>query len=221
MGTASFVFSRADGRELLSLMFVSIGVGIVYESDAAETVGRLVRDYGERAFRYAYRLTGNIDEAKELVQESYRRVLSNWDKYDPDQPLEIWFFAILRNFFLDGTRGYERRHVVSIDAPTNGEDESRPGSLCDRIADGEPGVEAILERLEDVELVRRTMERLSVDHRTVLALSMEGLDYGRIALVIGCPEGTVRSRVSRARAAFRAVLMERTDGAVPLAEANP
>ena len=165
---------------------------------------RFVREYGERAFQFAYRLTGNIEEAKDLVQESFYRVLRSWDRYDRSRSLEAWFFTILRHAFLDGRKRYERRHAVSLDRtvrPCGGEEAKTYEEL---LPDNEQTVLEGLERDEVAQEVRRTLDRLPYDHRVVLTLcDMEGHSYEEISKVLDVPVGTVRSRISRARLAFR------------------
>ncbi len=173
--------------------------------DTSSALERLVRDYGERAFQFAYRLTGNIDQAKEVVQETYYRVLKNWDKYDSSQPLENWFFSILRHVFLDCVRSCEHSRFLSLDAATEESEESALDALAD---DRDERILDALERQESAQAVKRALGRLTVEHRAVLTLcDLESMPYDQIAAVIGCPIGTVRSRVNRARSALRALLL--------------
>jgi RNA polymerase sigma-70 factor (ECF subfamily) len=164
---------------------------------------RLVTEYGERAFQFAYRLTGNAEDARELVQEAFYRVLRNWDGYDHNQPLENWFFTILRHLFLDGLRRYDRANVLSLDAPQEEADEEFAEILEDR---ADVLLEA-LEREESGRSVRRAFQRLTAEHRAALTLAdLDGMTYEEIAKVLRCPVGTVRSRVSRARDALKRLL---------------
>ncbi len=169
---------------------------------------RLIAEYSERGYQFACRLSGSAEEAKELVQEAFVRVFDNWEQYDPAQPFENWFMTILRNVYLKGVQSRERRRGVSLDAPMSGLGE--PGmTFADALAD--PREEAALERLERqdaAEEVRAALESLSVEHKAILTLcDMQGLDYEEIAQVVGVPLGTVRSRINRARAAFKKAML--------------
>lgn len=169
---------------------------------------RLVRDYGERAFQFAFRLAGNAEDAGEIVQEAFFRVLRHWGRYDPDQPLENWFFAILRRVFLDSMRRGGRRRAVSLDAPA-GDGASTYDEI---IEDRSDRVLESLEREESGRKVRGALERLPVDQRAILFLiDVEGLRYEEAARVLDCPIGTVRSRVSRARNGLRSLLLEEAE----------
>lgn len=164
---------------------------------------RFVDAYGDRAFRFAYRLTGNVEEAKEIVQESFYRVLRAWDTYDASRPMDAWYFRILKNVFLDARKCYDHRHVIALEAKPVTARESDL-SYGDVLPDGEEGAFEAMERRESDELVRSTLEDLPYEFRAVLTLcDMEGMSYEEIARVMDVPLGTVRSRVSRARIRFR------------------
>ena len=124
-----------------------------------------VREYGERAFQFAYRLTGNVEESKDLVQDAFYRTLRSWDRYDPSRPLNGWYFTILRHLFLDGRKRYERRHKVSLDERVQRTErgaDAQPGAMyADLLPVEEETVLESLERRESADLVRRTLDALS------------------------------------------------------------
>lgn len=163
-----------------------------------------VKGYAERAFGFAYRLCGNADDAHESVSESFLRVLRHWDALEPGLPLENWYFRVLRNLAVDEHRRAERRRALSLDleAPACGAE-----SLADVVADGRGSMLDALERRERDRAVRAALDAVPLDQRRVLVLvDMEGRSYEEIAAALDIPLGTVRSRVSRARLAFRKAL---------------
>ena len=85
-----------------------------------EILGKFIQDYGRKAFRFAYKLSGNVEDAKELVQESSFRVMLGWDRYDKSRPLANWFFTILWNAFLDSRRRMKQQNWVALDGPIEG-----------------------------------------------------------------------------------------------------
>lgn len=181
------------------------------ESGAMVGFEDFVREYGERAYRCAYRLCGDTEEAKDLVQEAFTRVLSRWDRYDGSQPLEGWFFTILRHVFIDDRRRCDRSRVVSLDGRPGSPGEEEGASLGQTLADDEEAVLSRMEREDAVSAVRSALGSLSREHREILTLcDMEGFSYEEIARVLAVPVGTVRSRVSRARDALRRKVMEGT-----------
>ncbi len=175
-----------------------------------------VREYGDRAYRCAYRLCGDTEEAKDLVQEAFTRVLGRWDRYDSSQPLDAWFFTILRHVFIDDRRRCGRTRVVSLETRSAAADPEEGATLLQTLADGEEAVLERIEREDSAAAVREALKALSREHREVLTLcDMEGCSYEEIAQVLGVAVGTVRSRVSRARDALRRRLMEASEvGAV-------
>lgn len=168
-----------------------------------------IRDYSDKAYQFAFRLSGNAEEAKELVQEAFYRAINKWDQYDESQPLEAWFLTILRNLYYDGLKRYERRCGLSLDAPL-ADTEGETLTLGDSLAAEEEGLLERLERDETGQVVRAALETLSADQRAVIDLADgQGLSYEEIACVLDCPAGTVRSRLNRARSNLRKALLAR------------
>ena len=175
---------------------------MAFEAVPADDFEDFVRGYGAKAFQFAFRLCGSVEEAKELVQAAFTRLLERWGEHDPTRSREVWFRAILHNTAVDAIRRQQRRQVVSLDALVEGGDgEETYAEIVPRQED------AMLEGLERRGLqdaVRRALDRLNAEHRTVLMLcDVEGRTYEEIAEILDAPLGTVRSRVSRARLAFR------------------
>ncbi len=169
-----------------------------------ETLESFIRDAGDKAYRFAYDLSGNSDEARELVQETCYRLARSWKSFQPSRPVSSWFFTVLRNAFLDSRRRFERRKVVSLDLPLEDEDGA---SFEGIIPDGAEGIPESLERVETAQTVRRAMRGLTREHRAVLELcDMGGMAYEEVARSLGVSVGTVRSRIFWARAALRGQL---------------
>src|SRR5262245_15102808 len=84
----------------------------------------LMRRHAEKAYNFAYRLAGNEQDARDLVQEAFMHALRHFEKYDPTRPFEPWVNRILKNIFLDGMRKYQHKHTISLDAPSPIEDVS-------------------------------------------------------------------------------------------------
>jgi RNA polymerase sigma-70 factor (ECF subfamily) len=167
---------------------------------------RFVDEYGDHAYSFAYSLCGNEPDARELVQEAFVRVFERADRYDPEQSLESWYMTVLKNLFLDGARRWERRNAVSLDSSAGEEGLTVADSLPDA---REAALLDRLERGEEDERVRRALAGLTPDARAALTLvDVEGLDYDAASRALGWPIGTVRSRLSRARSALRARLLE-------------
>ncbi len=158
--------------------------------------------YADTLYNLARYLTGNAADAEELVQETYARALRGADHFEPGTNLKAWLFRILRNTWISA---YRRRRVDPI---VGGLDTVTPA------VDGAPEPwlrdDAELDRLRKVvvEDIERALASLSEDARTVILLDMEGLTETEAAAVLGCAVGTVKSRLSRARAALRRQLRD-------------
>lgn len=144
---------------------------------------------------FARSLTGAPDQADDLVQAAVEKGLRNLSSFAPGTRLDAWMFRIIRNCWIDALRA--RRATVGLDVEL---EETLAGE------DGRTTSEARL-HLADV---RRAMMGLPEDQRAVLMLvCVDGLRYREVAQVLEVPEGTVMSRLSRARLALVAALEER------------
>lgn len=136
---------------------------------------------------YARFLTGNRQDADDLVQDTALRLLSAADRYVEGTNFRAWAFTVLRNRFLN--------EFVSKRRTTRPLHEIDP-DLVPVMARQTHGLE-----LRDL---ARQFARLSPEYRSVLALAAgENLSYDEIAVISGCAVGTVKSRVHRARAALQ------------------
>lgn len=152
-----------------------------------------------RLRRFARSLTGASDQADDLVQASVEKALRNLDGFTCGTRMDAWMFRIIRNTWIDTIRA--RRDTVEFDA-----------EAADTVigSDGRATTEARLHLAE----VHRAMASLPEDQRAVLMLvCVEGMRYREVAEVLNIPEGTVMSRLSRARMALAKKLKDKPLGA--------
>jgi RNA polymerase sigma-70 factor (ECF subfamily) len=158
----------------------------------------LLRRHETEAHQYANRLAGNSEEAKELVQHACYRALKYWDSYDPVGSFQSWYLTIVRNLFKDARK---RRRMISLTATLQGHEDL---TVMEAFPDGQPGPCEQLEKRETAEAVQEAVMALKAGYRAVVTLcDLEGMQYEDAARKLGVPAGTVRSRLSRARAALR------------------
>jgi RNA polymerase sigma-70 factor (ECF subfamily) len=144
----------------------------------------------------ALRMTGRAEDALDVVQETFLRAFRTFDNFTAGTNPRAWLFAILRSVSANRWRR-ERRQPLMVPL----EDwEERFGALA---AGGAPVHDATSEE------VSRALAALPEDFRLVLLLvDVEGLTYEEAASAVGCPVGTIRSRLSRARRALFVALRD-------------
>lgn len=154
----------------------------------------VARTHGRFLYTVAYRLTGNHQEAQDLVQDVLLRVRRGLLTYEPVN-LEGWLGRITTNAFLDDVRRQKRRPVVSL--PDDAE-RVLPGAVSAADALDAAGLS---DELQDA------LRSLPEEFRTAVVLcDVVGYGYQEIADHLGVPVGTVRSRIHRGRAQLRTVL---------------
>ncbi len=168
---------------------------------------RLMQEHYRKAYSFAYRLSGNKEDAEDLTQEAFVRAFRAFDRYDPGRPFDRWLFRIVANLFVDRLRARPKQAPLSLDTPYEGNDGD---SLFSEIPDEEADPSRILMRGVMDERIQSALNNLpSVFRQTVLLTDIEGMSYDEAAEVLGCAVGTIRSRLHRARVIMRSALTGR------------
>lgn len=154
----------------------------------------IARDHGRFLYTVAYRLTGNDDDAQDLVQDVLLRVRKGLESYRPGS-MEGWLSRITTNAFLDDLRRRRRRPLDLL--PEDPE----------RVIPPSPSADEDLESQALPEDVQAALRRLPPEYRSAVVLSdVVGLTYQEISEALAVPVGTVRSRLHRGRALLRDAL---------------
>jgi RNA polymerase sigma factor (sigma-70 family) len=154
----------------------------------------IARDHGRFLYTVAFRLTGNHDDAQDLVQEVLLRVRRGLATYQPGS-LEGWLSRITTNAFLDEVRRRKRRPLQVVP------------DLPERTLGVDADPDETIARTRLPEDVQAALAALPDDFRAAVVLcDVVGLDYAEIALALEIPPGTVRSRIHRGRALLRKAL---------------
>jgi RNA polymerase sigma-70 factor (ECF subfamily) len=170
---------------------------------APEHFEALLRPHVDKLYRLAYRLTGEVADAEDLVQDVLIKVYGRRDELSSLESLAPWLGRVLYNRFVDHTRQFSRQRLrtVAMDHAT----DLSAASLRSDLA----GPEAEAELAHDISRLRRALPKLSQEHRTVLLMhDSEGYKLTEIQAITGVPTGTLKSRLHRARARLRDLVDE-------------
>ena len=168
---------------------------------------RLVSRHEERLYRVAYRMTGDHDDAQDLVQDALIEAYRAFPSFRQGTFFDRWLYRIMTRTFIDRQRSRKRFRIESLDAPVGVGDDDRDDGPSREISDSvaDPGV--MVERDQLTEPVQKALDALAADFRMVLILAdIEEMSYEDIAEILRCPIGTVRSRLHRARSAVKTAL---------------
>ena len=152
-------------------------------------------------YRGALRLTHNRAEAEDIVQETCLRAFKGFDRFNPGTNCRAWLFTILRNTFLNRVRDAGREILEGDSAVW----ESVSESIVETGV-GESPEEQFLQTVLHGDVDRALRSLPLVFREAVVLADLEGLSYKEVADVIGCPTGTVMSRLSRGRRLLRKTL---------------
>jgi RNA polymerase sigma-70 factor (ECF subfamily) len=161
---------------------------------------RLDRLYRPRLLNFISRMVQDRGRAEELVQETFLRVFRHGHRYDPSRKFSTWIYTIAGNLARNDLRRRRRSPVVSTEAINHSGDAADWAELAE---DPAPRPDEAVATRSMMELVQKTVRRLSPIHREVFVLrEIEDKTYEEIAELVGCDLGTVKSRLNRARRAF-------------------
>ncbi len=163
----------------------------------------LVRKHEARAYKYAYRLTRNSDEAADVVAEAFVRVFNALKNFKGQSSFVTWLYRILTNCFLDTKKRDRSKLSISLEdayASTEAEIEQHSEDKS-----GSPSDHA--ERNERERRMQRALGFLAEYQRAMIVMyHSEMMSYDEIAAALDLPVGTVKSRLNRARLSLREIL---------------
>lgn len=208
-----FVTASATADDQVRQENLAIAAGL--KQQRAGLLDELIVRYQHRLLRYLLYLTGNREQAEDLFQEVWMRVLVRGSQYNGQARFETWLFTIARNLLIDQRR---KRTMSSLDELfESGGDDDRP--MAFEIIDGDPTPFDHFSNLENRERIASALLQLDTLHREVLVLRFhEELSLEEIAKVTRAPLSTVKSRLYRGLAMIKPrleqtqVLFEETVG---------
>jgi RNA polymerase sigma-70 factor, ECF subfamily len=174
------------------------------DSAAAE---RLILRYQNRIYNAILRICTNPDDAAELTQDTFVKVIDNINKFEGISSFYTWVFRIGVNLTLNYCQRNMKLGLKSLDAEDS-YDNTDKKVLKELLADNNlPDPAAVAQNKELCDLVVKALEKLDDAQRAVIVLrDIEGMNYAQIAEVLDIELGTVRSRLSRARNNLREIM---------------
>jgi len=155
-----------------------------------DSLGVLVARWEQPLFRFVYRMLPRQDDARDICQETFLRILKKAHRFRQGSRFSTWMYQIALNLCRDRARKAKRWSLVIADTPELPERPS--GHLAPDSAD--PAQSA--ERREKTSAVLRALNGLPTQQREVVMMKeYEGLKFREIAEILGCPESTVKSRM--------------------------
>jgi len=181
----------------------------------AAALNRLIARWQRPLLAFAYRYVQNSADAQDLVAETFVRLYGRRANLRPDTNLPAWLFTTLSNLCHNHHRWKRRHPTVAFGAPVNG--SSSTGYSQEVIPDPaslDESPDAALARDESLDALKAAIEALPHDLKvSVLLHHYEHLSYRQIAVISGCTERGVETRLYRARRLLRTELARFMDGA--------
>jgi len=166
----------------------------------------IVLHYQKKVFNIAYRMLGNLEEAKDLAQEVFISVFESIKDLKEEIKFDAWLTQITLNHCRNRWKYLKRRQYFnsdSLDDPIETEDGNMPKS----IVDSSDNPEALYEKKMVQQFIQSGLLKLKEDQRELLVLrDLQGFSYEEMGELLGLPEGTIKSKLHRARMDLKEVL---------------
>ena len=160
----------------------------------------LVERHQKRMLNVAYRMLGDYDEACDVAQEAFLAAYRAIRTFRREAKFSTWLYGIVVNRArnrLKQSQNQARHETRSFDDPA----EMSNGSVTGQVVDGRQDANAELEKKEVQRAVQECIRNLDAEYREVLVLrDIQGFSYEEIGDMLNLPDGTVKSRLFRARA---------------------
>ena len=170
--------------------------------DAFESI---VEKYKKKAFNLAFKMLQDREDASDATQDAFLKVYRSLPRFKGDAKFSTWLYRIVTNVCLDYIRRRKKVVEISLDKQL----EMSDGKLDFELPDEAINIEEEAEKTEFHQLVLDAVDNLPETHRLVIMMrDFQNMSYSEIAELLSCPEGTVKSRINRARRFLRGDLLK-------------
>ena len=171
---------------------------------SAEAFEQLILKYQTAVYNLCLRMTGDPEDAADMTQESFLKAWRNLESFQGNSAFSTWLYRLASNTCLDHLRSVKRRPQLSLVM----EDEDGETQALD-VPDSAPTPEEQVIALDEQSRLNEALQALEEDQRQILILrAVNGLSYTEIAEALHLKEGTVKSRLARARDQLRKKLQQ-------------
>lgn len=168
----------------------------------ADAFGQLVEKYSALVYRTVFFDVRNREDAEDLSQEVFIKAYKALAGFRRDSEFSTWIYRISKNTVYDYIRKNAREKTIPLSEMSAGDDSDREYEIPDDSGKYEP--ERTVLRKETESMIGSAIASLSEEHRDILIMrDIEGYSYAEIAAILSLEEGTVKSRISRARSALK------------------
>ncbi len=197
-----FVYICEWGGKMQDNELILIKKSIRGDVDAFE---ELIKDYKKMAYNIALRVLRSKEDAEDISQEALVKVFKNIGSFNMKSTFKVWLYRIVMNTCLDFKR---KKNIItySIDKPL----ENDESEIMQEIPDNSNNPDIVIQNKLESQMLYECIDMLDDDFRTVIVLrDVQGLSYRDIASILSCNEGTVKSRLNRARKKLREIITKK------------
>ncbi len=163
----------------------------------------LIEAHFKKIYNIAYRIAGNPDDASDMTQEVMIKLFRNINSFGGNSKFSTWVYRVATNTCLDELKKLRRHSAYSINSEIN----TGEGEFLYEVEDTSPTPDLEVERGELSDMVEKAITALNPEHRAIITLrDIQEFSYEEIANILNISEGTVKSRISRARMQLKKIL---------------
>ena len=169
-----------------------------------QAFSEIVRQYGDKVFSLIYRMLGNRQEAEDVAQDVFITVFKTIESFRGEAKFSTWLLRIAANHAKNRIKHLARRPTEGADPDDVSQLRARPTGRRRPCRPGSKVPDAMLEAMQTERLMQEAIANLPEDQRLLVVLrDVEEMSYQEIEEITGLPEGTIKSRLHRARMAIK------------------